>query len=448
MVVGEIQATGMPSSVTWPMSSARSGCSSSSSPPAERPASADEDAWRIWQSNGLDADSQLAHLEALIAGESYALVWPNDKDAKTPRITVEHASQFIICPSVADHRRAAAALKRYIDEDSFEVAYLYLPDKVYRFRSQTRNRQGTLHASPRWVPEDRPNVDPPEVDNPFGRVSAVPLINRPRLLGARYRNKRLGLGESEIRNVIPLQDAVNKLIADLMVASEFGAFRQRWATGIDVPINPETNEPIEPFKAAVDRLWIGQSAEDSEVEVKFGEFEQTDLRIFVSAIEMLVQHTASQSRTPPHYFYLSGNFPSGESIKSAETGLVAKGRRKTRYFGEAWEDVMRLALEAAGEKEKAAFPGAETIWADLESRSESEHVDAVQKKAALGVPQEQLWEDLNYSPTQIARFRVMQQRQAALAAAAGLGLADLFNTDAIGGPTPPPTPPPPPPNGP
>ena len=40
----------------------------------------------------------------------------------------------------------------------------------------------------------------------------------------------------------------------------------------------------------------------------------------------------------------------------------------------------------------------ETIWADPEYRSESELADALVKRAAIGVPRQQLWEDAGYSP--------------------------------------------------
>jgi hypothetical protein len=74
---------------------------------------------------------------------------------------------------------------------------------------------------------------------------------------------------------------------------------------------------------------------------RFGQFAQTDLTVFVKAVEMLVQHIASQTRTPPHYFALTGQFPSGDAIKSAETGLVAKVRRKMRPLRRGWEEVIR-----------------------------------------------------------------------------------------------------------
>jgi hypothetical protein len=146
--------------------------------------------------------------------------------------------------------------------------------------------------------------------------------------------------------------------------------------------------------------------------VKFGEFNQTDLAPYVKSVEMMVQHIASQTRTPPHYFYLSGQFPSGESIKSAETGLVAKARRKMRHLSEAWEEVMRLAFSVEDD-ERAEFSEAETIWADPESRTEGEHTDATLKKKALGVPLQQLWVDLGYSPQEIARFKEMHEEMAA-----------------------------------
>ena len=126
---------------------------------------------------------------------------------------------------------------------------------------------------------------------------------------------------------------------------------------------------------------------------------------------MLVQHLASQTRTPPHYFYLRGQMPSGESIKSAETGLVSKAKDRMVHFGEAWEEALRLVFKAAGDP-RADTVWAETIWGDPESRTESEMVDAALKRKAMGVPQQQLWEDIGYSPTQVSRFEAMRMREA------------------------------------
>jgi hypothetical protein len=45
------------------------------------------------------------------------------------------------------------------------------------------------------------------------------------------------------------------------------------------------------------------------------------------------------------------------------------------------------------------------VWADPQTFSEAVRADAVVKRAALGVPQKQLWEDLGvYSPQQIEEW--------------------------------------------
>lgn len=369
----------------------------------------DTDAWEMWQRNGLDADSTIAHIDALIYGVSYALVWA-DADA-TPIISVESPRQTIVAYAPDDRRRRVAGLKRFSGGDGTTYATLYMPDYVWKF--QARSASPGLQVGPMvggWAARETAG-EPWPLPNPLGVVPIVPLVNRPRLLPRRHGATE---GASEIHQVIPVQDAINKILLDMIVASEFGAFRQRWVTGMEIPTDPVTGQPVEPFRSAVDRLWMAENAE-----VKFGEFGQTDLSPYVKSVEMLVQHIASQTRTPPHYFYLSGQFPSGESIKAAETGLVAKARRKMRPFGEGWEEVIRLGFAFRGDP-RSSYWAAETIWGDPESRTEGEHVDALLKLKALEIPLQALWERANFSPQEIARFPAMRAEEAFITAAMGM----------------------------
>jgi hypothetical protein len=354
-------------------------------------AAADKRAWRIWQANQLDSESQLAHTEALINGRCYILVWEDPDDPKVPAITVEHPTEMALITASGNRRRRLAALKRWVDDSGYVFGTLYLPDGLYKFQSENKVRSTTLTGTRSWVP--RQGVDA-ELDNPLGVVPVIPLENRPRLLGC---------GVSEIANVIPIQAGINKLVMDMFVAAEFAAAPQRWATGLEIPKDPLTGQPIEMFKTMLDRFW-----NNPDKEGKFGAFPTADLGNFVNVIEMLVMHVASQSRTPPHYFNsFKGQFPSGESIKSAETGLVAKTRRKMRPFGEAWEEVMRLGFLVIGDSRRARVTDSQTIWADPESRSESEHIDALLKQKAFGVPDEILWEKAGYSPLEIERMKAI-----------------------------------------
>ena len=368
---------------------------------------ADGDAWKIWQANGLDADSQLAHSEALIKGDAFAIVW-GDNDGK-PKISIESPRDVVVAFAPGNRKHRLAALKRWRDDDGTH-ATLFLPDAVYKFIKDKDSANGE------WVPKMHTS-EPWPLPNPLGVVPVVPLTNRASLT-SHY-------GVSEFMNVIPQQDAVNKLLADMLVASEYIAFPQRYVTGLEIPVDENTGRPIPPFQVALDKLLV---AEDPAA--KFGTLSAGDLTNYVTGIETLVQHIASQTRTPPHYFYLGGNFPSGDAIKSAETGLVAKSRRKMRFFGEAWEEVMRLSFKVLGDP-RGDMHETETIWADPEYRSEAELADALIKRSAIGVPRQQLWEDAGYTMTQISRFKAMEADDA---------LTGLLAPPAVAPQTPPATP--------
>jgi hypothetical protein len=386
---------------------------------------ADDDAWSIWQDNDLDRDSRLAHRDALLYGRSFVLVWSDDDgDA---RVTVESPRQCLTMTAPGDRREVIAGMKRFLEFDGTARCYLYLPDAIIGYVSEGKvaamddsgsndpaidaRNIGQLVSAVAWVEDSR-------IDNPLGVVPLVPMMNN---------GDALGGASSELEPLTPLQDALNKLVGDMLIASEFASYRQRWATGVEIPTDPETDQPIEPFSAAVSRVWISESDQ-----AKFGSFEATDLTNYVKAIETIVQHVCSISRLPAHYISASADRLSGESIKASEAGLVAKCRRKMSDFGEAWEQVMRLAFAITGDP-RAEEAGAETVWGDPEIRTESEHADALTKLSTLNVPDQALWEQWGYSPQEIERFRAMQRAQALDGQALGL--------TALAAPTPPAPPP-------
>ena len=97
---------------------------------------ADKDAWRIWQANDLDAESQMLHTDTLIGGRGFVSVWASD-DPETPEVCVEHATQMVVAYR-AGTRQRTAALKRILGEDGHVWATLFLPDEVWRFRQRER----------------------------------------------------------------------------------------------------------------------------------------------------------------------------------------------------------------------------------------------------------------------------------------------------------------------
>ncbi|GAA2294022.1 hypothetical protein GCM10010149_47450 [Nonomuraea roseoviolacea subsp. roseoviolacea] len=341
---------------------------------------ADADALDIWQRNGLDADSDAAHTDALVTGGSFVTVW-GDSEGK-PVIVPESAHEMVVSYVPGSRKVIRAALKKIDDEWGDTHATLWLPNRVYA-STYTTGRED-------WD-------DFTEAPNPLNRVPVVPLLNRPRLNGKAV---------SELKRIIPLQDAVNKVMVDALIASEMGAFPMRWAVGLPLEEDENGKPKPPPFEVALDKM-----IHSEDPETQFGQFAVADLSNYVRLIEAIIQHIASVSRLPVHYMLQqSGQPPSGANIKSAEAGLVAKVKQRQRTYGEAWESVMRLAFAVLDDPRQDAHQ-AETIWRDAEYRSEAEHIDALLKLKTLGVPQRQLWQDAGYSPAQIERFEAMATQE-------------------------------------
>ncbi|MET8658160.1 phage portal protein [Streptomyces griseus] len=370
------------------------------------PPAADKGAQRIWQASNMDAWSQVAHTEASVKARSFVLVWADDPDADEvePEITVEDATQCIVAYEPGSRRKRKAALKRFDGDDGYQYATLYLRDELWKWRRRKGTASGLILPSSlvltKWEPRgDRP--DQQRIDNPLGRVPMVELRNRPRLIDD---------PTPEHRQVIPLQAALGKLIADMITASEAGAFPARWGTGIDLPKDPITGQEIddpELWKLAVNKMLRA-----SNPQARFGNFEAADLSNFVAGITLLTEHISALSRTPPTYFMGKIQNVSADALTAAEAGLTSKCRIKTTFLGEDWEEVLRLAFLVKGDTKRGNNPLAETIWRDVEYRTEAQHIDAVLKKKALGVPWRQLMEDAGYTPTQIDRMEAMLEKDA------------------------------------
>lgn len=363
---------------------------------------ADDDAWGIWQANGLDATSNMLHTEAVKLGEAYWLVEP-PADGDVPRITSEHPSQVIVAHAPGDRRRREAALKRWFD-DGFAFANVYLPNGVVKYRSAKRLNEGGIAGSrPDWRQVD-------SFAHRLGAVPVVPVCNNPSML----RGGRSDLAGGPIH----IQNAVNKLMSDMLIGSEYQAFPQRVLLGVEPPRYPAGHSRAgevmreADLKASQSRLWMfpGENS-------KAFEFSAADLKNYTEASQHLVRHLSAQTRTPPHYILGEIVNASGDALKAAETGLVSKVRDKMDPFGEAHEEAMRLAFRSLdADDPRGSADDAETIWRDPESRSQAELADSLTKLATIGVPQEVLWERYGFSPQEIDRMKDMQEADALLAA--------------------------------
>lgn len=353
----------------------------------------DRDANRIWQENALDADADLFHYGALSQRRAFALVERGD-DGR-PVITHETPRQVAVDHVQGSRRKLAAGLKLWRDDWTGNTrATLWTPDTIYDFVTKAEapvfsGRSAQLRG---WDAFALPNSTDGQRPNDLGTVPLVPFINR--------RNRRLD-GFAEHEDVLTIQNRITLSLINLLAAMKYGAFRQRWAAGLEVDEDPITGQKIQPYKLDIKSLWTS-----GDPDTRFGEFASTDLVPYVRSVESGVQDLAAISRTPPHYLIGAVVNVSGDALKAAETGLVSKVRDRQRNFGESWEQTMRLAFRVLGDDARATAWSAETVWRDPESRSIAELADAAVKKSTAGVPWRQRMEDMGYTPAEISRMEI------------------------------------------
>jgi hypothetical protein len=360
----------------------------------------DRQAWGWWQANSLDANAGLVHRAAVVMGRAYVIVNDNPRTPGSPLVTGEDPRQVIHESSPENRHEVRAALKTFYDDvEGADLAVLYLPDALYYYRS---TRPVAKMANP-WQPDcwevDTTKDWAPDgtARNVLGEVPVVPFINRPDLSGN-------CLGEFEDNTDI--QDRINVTMLDRMVISAMQAYRQRYATGIDLE-DADGNAQSE-FDPGADLLWVVP-----DDKAKFGEFSPADLQPLIGAIESDIQHLAAITRTPPHYLIGAVVNVSGDALAAAETGLVSKVIERQVEYGEAWEAVYRLAGKVQGQQ---VPPDCEVIWRDPEFRTLTELASASVQLMSAGVPWRTRMAMLDKSPQEIDRMEVERAHDAMLAA--------------------------------
>ena len=362
------------------------GFRSASSGPA-----GDEEAWRIWQRNHLDADQALVYDNALQTGSSAAIVWA-DADGQ-PVITVEHSSQVIVAYEAGSRRRRAAALKSWLDDSGREMATLYLPDGLYKWET-TSTRPGFGRATSGTVTWRERMVDGEAwpLPNPTGEVTVVEFRANSGLKPAPF-----GGGRSEFATVLPIQDRINKTVFDQLATGESQAFRQRFVIGWDPPRDAVTGmpDPAMMLKGVQARFHDPRTATGAEIVV-----DDTPEAIVISSFDPIRREVARLA--------LKKLVADGRIHPARIEEVVAKTRKHRDQFGESWEEVMRLALMIAA-PDRAPDESSMVLWRDVEQRTWGQTVDALVKMQTLEVPREELWSRLpNTAPQDVARWRAMR----------------------------------------
>jgi len=312
----------------------------------------------LWAVTGMKLDDDEAHRAALVCGESYVIGW-NDPELGIEAYYNDPRMVHLFYDEEHPRRKEFGAKWWRSELDGKARLNLYYADRVVKFTT----RKGVDVKAPI---QDAKAFEPAgETRHELGIVPVFQL----------RREKRVG---SELGSgVLTLQDAVNKLLADMMVAAEFGSFKQRYIIS--------QAEIKGKLKNAPNEIWVLPAADGVGQDTEVGEFEATELGGYLGAMDRLATAMAIVTRTPKHYlFEKAGSNPSGEALIALEAPLNAKAARYIERFQAGWREVAAFLLLMDG---RAVDPMAiQAIYADPRTLQPLTQAQARQTDVSAGIP--------------------------------------------------------------
>lgn len=340
--------------------------------------------WDWWGKNRMDATQGIMHLSTIRDGDAYLMVeWDQEKamPAFTHQLAYDGSEGCHVIYEAGNRTKPKAAVKYWDleDEGKYRRANIYYPDRIEKFVQryssswQEYHEDGEEWPAP-WVKSD---------GSPLG----VPVIH--------FKNKEQGYsyGESELEDPIPLQNALNKGLIDLIAAADTTAFRLMWMTGGD-----PSGLSLAPGG------WIFSTNPES----KMGILEGANLKPMIELKDSIAIDIARVTRTPISHFQITGHVVGEGTLKQQESGLFSKVADREVSFGNAWEDAFYLARRLWNTYGPGGLNEDETItcmWMDPEVRNEEQLLKGLKLKRELGIPLETLWEEMGYDGEAIERIR-------------------------------------------
>lgn len=371
----------------------------------------------VRESSGLLDDEVQIHEDIAITGEAFVIIWPSQDqpdqvvlpDGTPADISTMGGPENVIIEAFrndprmchveyefSNPRRPRFAAKWW-EEDEYLRMTLYYRDHLENYTTRGKVVNDILPDDKAFIPWSDENMAP-IVENPFG---IIPVFH---FRGSRRRPA------SQLQNVIPLQDTINKLIADMMVAAEFGAYPQRYVI---------SQAGIQNLQNAPNTIWDLVASDQGSQPTSAGQFDAADLDNYLKSIDAFTNDVGVITRTPKHFFYVQGGDPSGEALIAMEAPLNKKVTKIQTALQPTWRDVASFLLQLIGLNR-----GTAKLWAQyqrpetVQPKTEAE-IRKLDKET--GIPLKSILRNSGYSTEDLALIEQdmeeEQKKQADYAAA-------------------------------
>lgn len=327
------------------------------------------DLTEIVDANDLLDEASLAHTDALIYGREYLSVGSGDCGGDCPPlITVESPLDMTLLWD-ARIRMGRAALREcaadsYVESGPGErMLVLYLPDQTIT---------ALPNASGGWEVVDR------DIHR-LGVVSVVRMANRQRTADR--------VGRSEITSdVMSITDAACRRLMGIEVAAEFFGAPARYILGAsESAFQDAEGNAKSAWETYIGRVLALERDEDGNIP-SVGQFPAHDPSGQTKIIDLYARIMASQFGLPPHMLgYTTDNPASADAIRSTEAKLIKRAERRSRRYGAAWQQAMRLALWVRDGEPPDKSRRIETVWRNPATPTVAAQADATVKLVQAGI---------------------------------------------------------------
>jgi len=349
-------------------------------------------------------ESQKVHKAALGYTQGFVIVWKNAAGEIEFYYNDPRLCEVFYDPNSPKKKVFAAKWFEVPGENAQEIL-LYYPDRLEHWRA-TVGKDGIVSGYGKFV----------KVSEEINAYGVIPVFEF--------------FTDGEITGVTTLQDAVNKVFSDMMVAGEFGAFVQRYIISQADPGD---------LKSGASVTWWIPAGDSSGQGSAVGQFAPTPMAPYLEAMDRLASAMFVITHTPKHYLMSTGATPSGEALIAMEAPLTKKVDWYKKRFETSWKEIAKFILQLGDYT--VDISGIIATWKRSESTQPYTEAQTQQVMVNTGMPLTAVLRRSGWSETEIkALLDDIQKEKEAKQTLAQAVLDSLRNKTAQGNPDPNPPP--------
>lgn len=353
----------------------------------------DTEAWKDWVAFDLETRQKIVFTQMIVHARGVMSV-SKAGGARGAKARVENARRVYCHPNPEDPFETQFAVKMWTENERPPTG-LWLPAQASL--ALGAKLVAVVYDDRECVRFEKPGTDGiggwTQVAVTEHGLGAIPFVEFGHNLDADAKAHTI------IDQLIPMQNAINTIRFNTLLAMQFSAYRQRVATGYDPVLRDKSGEVIyvkdkdgneivgpdgQPVpqlrpggRIGVDRLLVFPGKD-----TKVFDLAESNLQNYVTVYTKFLTDLFSKAQTPPQYGIDRMSNLSGDALAGAESTLTSLVADLKTEANSGIRKVYRLLDAARGEEPRDRH----IEWADTEPKSFAQIVDGVTKLIAADFP--------------------------------------------------------------